>query len=309
MYRHPRCTQVDVATRAHPDNGEFFAGRRADRLLAAPVGGDFAFHPSGRDLLTQLRPVNPQDYALIWLRLPPPLSPELLAHLEGTFAEQTVINNPAGIRVAGSKDFLVRFADLCSPLRICRSVADIEAFKAQFPIVLKPFRDYGGRGVVRIEGETVWRGEEQLAFAEFAAGLPDGELDYLAVKFLKNVDQGDKRIIVVNGEIMGASLRLPPPDSWLCNVAMGGTSQPAEPDADEREIVRRIQPELNRLGIVMYGIDTLVNDDGRRVLSEINTTSIGGFAQAVSSDGTQVVARAIDLIWTYFLDQQDKAND
>jgi glutathione synthase len=301
MHRHPRCAQVDVATRAHPGNADFFAGRSTDRLWAAPVGADFAFYPNGRDLLAQLRPVAPQDYALIWLRLPPPLSPELLTHLETTFAGRTVINNPAGIRIAGSKDFLVRFADLCPPLRICRSVADIEAFKARFPIVLKPFRDYGGRGVVRIEGDTVWRGDQQLAFAEFVAGLPAGELDYLAVKFLKNVDQGDKRIIVVNGEIMGASLRLPPPDSWLCNVAMGGTSRPATPDADEREIVRRIQPELNRLGIVMYGIDTLVNDDGRRVLSEINTTSIGGLAQSAGPDRERVVARAIELIWAYFL--------
>lgn len=308
MLRHPRCAGIDVASRSHRANEAFFTGVTSS-LTVTPVKEAFSYHPDGRDLLTGAHATDPADYDLVWLRLPPPLEPELLRKLERTFTTQVVINQPAGIREAGSKAFLIHFADLCPPLRLCRSVADIEAFKKRFPIVLKPFRDYGGRGIVRIDGDTVWRGRERTTFAEFVAGLPPGELDYLGVKFLPNVDQGDKRIVVVNGEIMGASLRLPPPDSWLCNVAMGGSVTPAQPDADEREIVRRIHPRLSALGVVMYGVDTLVGDDGRRVLSEINTTSIGGLVQMISSTDEPVVVRAVNQIWNYFMLKTTRAND
>jgi glutathione synthase len=301
MRQHPRCGRLHVATRGLAANAVFFEGAAFAKLSVAEVAADFAFHADGRDLLREVQVVNPQDYDLIWLRLPPPLSPSLLDYLEATFADCVVINDPAGIRITGSKAFLLHFPELCAPMRICRSVSDIESFKNQFPIVLKPFREYGGKGIVRIDGDRVWEGKQETSFAAFADRLPAGELDYLGVKFLQNVDQGDKRIIVVNGEILGASLRLPPPDSWLCNVAMGGSSNPTEPDADEREIVRRIHPELSRLGIVMYGLDTLVGDSGRRVLSEINTTSIGGLPQTERSTGQIAVPRAIDLIWNYFL--------
>jgi glutathione synthase len=90
---------------------------------------------------------------------------------------------------------------------------------------------------------------------------------------------------------------------------MGGSSNPTEPDADEREIVRRIHPELSRLGIVMYGVDTLVDDAGKRVLSEINTTSIGGLPQTERSTGQIAVPRAIDLIWNYFLAKRTTTHD
>ena len=121
------------------------------------------------------------------------------------------------------------------------------------------------------------------------------------VKYLKNVTQGDKRIIVVNGKIMGASLRLPPEGSWICNASMGGSSYAAEVDKDEENIISVINPVLSKMGIVMYGIDTLVNDERRRVLSEINTTSIGGLPQIAGFRKKPVVEEAIDLIWKYFL--------
>ena len=105
---------------------------------------------------------------------------------------------------------------------------------------------------------------------------------------------------------MGASLRLPAKESWLCNVAMGGTSNFSEADEDELEIVRRVNPILSKMGIVMYGLDTLVDDDGKRVLSEINTTSIGGLPQIAKMTQQPLVEKAIDLIWAYFLTNKEK---
>ena len=143
-------------------------------------------------------------------------------------------------------------------------------------------------------------GNDQITFEAFAAAYAQNPMDYLAVKFLKNVKQGDKRIVVVNGEIIGASLRLPAKDSWICNVSMGGTSNYTEVEPEEEEIVKLINPILTDMGIVMYGVDTLVNDDGKRVLSEINTTSIGGVPQIAAIRKQPLVEKAVDLIWTYY---------
>jgi glutathione synthase len=128
------------------------------------------------------------------------------------------------------------------------------------------------------------------------------------VKFLKNVSQGDKRIVVVNGRIMGASLRLPPTDSWLCNVAKGGSSNFAKADSDEIDMIDKINPKLAEMGIIMYGVDTLVDDDGNRVLSELNTTSIGGLPQIAKLMGKPLVKEAADLIWNYIIEKIQTKN-
>ena len=124
------------------------------------------------------------------------------------------------------------------------------------------------------------------------------------MKYLKNVKQGDKRIVVVNGQILGASLRLPADNSWLCNVAMGGSSNITQVEKEEEEIIRIINPTLSDKGIVMYGVDTLVGDDGKRVLSEINTTSIGGLPQIAAMNNLPLLERAIDLIWEFYNDKK-----
>src|SRR5690606_35071471 len=87
---------------------------------------------------------------------------------------------------------------------------------------------------------------------------------------------GDKRIVVVNGRIVGASLRKPAEGSWLCNVSLGGSSEASHPDEREKTIAARVHDALAPLGIGIFGMDTLVDDQGQRVLSEINTLSVGG---------------------------------
>ena len=119
------------------------------------------------------------------------------------------------------------------------------------------------------------------------------------MKYLKNVTQGDKRILVVGGKIMAASLRLPAPNSWLCNVAQGGISVPSELEKEEIDIIKTISPRLEQEGIFIFGADTLVNDDGKRILSEINTLSIGGFPQAEKQTGKPIVQDTINKIIKY----------
>ncbi|MFK8101480.1 MAG: glutathione synthetase [Saprospiraceae bacterium] len=294
-----RCAHVDVATRKKTENHAFFLTHSTEELLVSEVDEHFAFEANGHNFEKNNKRVRLSTYDVVWLRMPPPLSMAFLAFLEKQFPEVLFINDPQGIQETGSKAFLLNFPALCPPMKICRSIGDIVVFKNEFPIVLKPFREYGGRGIIKIDGDQVWEGDIPISFADFIGKIESKEIEYLAVKFLKNVSQGDKRIVVVHGQVMGASLRLPPKGSWICNVAMGGSSNDTKVNEEEQIIINQLNPILKNLGIVMYGIDTLVAENGQRVLSEINTTSIGGLVQIEKLNGTPVLKVAASLIWDY----------
>lgn len=296
MRSHPDCGRLDVATRVDVRNDLFFMSMDGSEIFAAEVSSLFGYSPDGKAFQHRLREVDTSEYDLIWLRLPPPLTRGFLEFVSSTFPNQTVVNSPRGIHEAGSKEFLLNFPKWTPPMQVIRTREELADFSSRFPVVLKPFRDYGGRGIVRIDGDTVWRGTEEITLGEFLDSL-DNEMHYLGVKFLKNVSEGDKRIVVVDGQIMGASLRVPAPGSWICNVSMGGTSTAAKVAPEERAMVKALHPRLSELGLVMYGIDTLVGDDGKRVLSEINATSIGGLPQIAEQDGKpNLVLKAVDRI-------------
>jgi len=188
--------------------------------------------------------------------LPPPIDEALLAFFSKELSNQFIINDPAAIFETGSKAFLMNFKQVSAPMKICTTIDDIVDFKTQFPIVLKPFREYGGKGLVRIDGDKVWMENKQIAWKEFLSILNKEKIEYLGVKFLKNVSQGDKRIVVVNGKVMGGSLRMPAKDSWLCNVALGGTVSQTNITEEEYQIIETVNPLLSKMGIVMYGLDT-----------------------------------------------------
>ena len=303
MRQHPRCVQLEVATCGSAKNEAFFNGEDLTELWGTTVGADFAFHPEGTSYFHQERELSLADYDLVWHRMPPPLTSERRDLLLNAFPNAVQINHPAGIYETGSKGFLLNFPELCPPMQLCKSLEDIISLKSRFPIVLKPLREYGGRGLVRIDGDQVWEGKKTSNWSTFAAKLTEEPVEYLGVKYLQGVREGDKRIVVVNGEILGASLRLPADGSWLCNIAMGGSSQPAVVDEDEYQIIRSLNPRLAQLGIAMYGVDTLVDDSGTRRLSEINTTSVGGVPQMGQINGRAAAAVVVDLILDFYNQQ------
>ena len=289
----PRCAYVDVASRGDARNREFFLGggaqvwgfRVRDTLAYSVDGGAFA----NADAL-----LDPADYDVIWLRLPHPVPTRFFAFLRDLSpapgkSGPVIVNNPAGIAETGDKSFLLHFPDWTPPVRLVRTAEEARDFARHFPLVLKPLRAYGGKGIVRIlePGDV-----DAIDFGE----------PYLAMKFLKHVSEGDKRILVVNGRIMAASLRLPAPGEWLCNVAQGGKSVSAEVTDREHAMIEALAPTLLRHGICFAGVDTLVGDDGARVLSEINTLSIGGFPQAQVQTGRPILQQTIDELFTYCYD-------
>ena len=299
MLDHQWTESIDIASRANVKNNGFFSSVNP-KLFATSTTKDFMFSKEDHPLSTNYSEVNLDRYDLIWLRMPPPLHVDFLNFIDTVFPNAVIINDPKSIFETGSKKFLLNFPSVCAPMKICETLDDIIAFSSMFPIVLKPFNEYGGRGILKINEDKVSSGNDELSFDDFSKAYKQNPINYLAVKYLKNVKQGDKRIVVVNGEILGASLRLPAEDSWLCNVSMGGTSNYTEVEPEEEEMIKLINPTLTKKGIVMYGVDTLVGDDGKRVLSEINTTSIGGLPQIAAMKNEPLVEKAIDLIWDYY---------
>lgn len=300
---HTQCAEIMVATRGDNNNHGFFYDLNSSKLQAAKVTEQFEFSKNGGFYFKnqQTVEVNIEQFDVILLRLPRPIESAFFDFLTALFPAQQILNNPIGIQETSTKEYLLNFPTVCPPMKMCRTIQDIHDFAAQFPIVLKPLENYGGKGIVKIVGDEVWEGNTSYSFEayndHFNTELNNG--GYLAMKFLKNVDQGDKRVLVCNGEILGASLRLPAEGSWLCNIAQGGSSNYTEPDAAEQHIAKTIVPLLLQKGIVLFGFDTLVNDDGQRVLSEINTLSIGGLPQAERLSGRPIVQQAVDGIFKY----------
>lgn len=303
LFFHDAVEKVDIASRKTVENSPFFSCQLVTDIYTTTIDSSFLFDANDHPLEKKISQSLLSEYDFVWLRLPPPLSKNFLDYLDIAFSNKVIINNPQAIYETGSKAFLMNFKEVCPPMKICESLDDILDFSQAFPIVIKPFREYGGKGILKIDGDQVSNAKERFTMEQFANIYGNSPSNYLAVKYLKNVKKGDKRIVVINGEIMGASLRLPPEDSWICNVSMGGSSNFSEITNEEREIVTAIDPLLSSKGIVMYGVDTLVDDNNRRILSEINTTSIGGLPQIGKLSNKPMVKIGIDLIVKYVLNR------
>ncbi len=300
MMKNPCCHHIDAVSRGNDINRLFFEKMAVKSLYASRVHSSFNFTEDGRYFKKDLHKVGIRNYDAVLLRLPHPVTPGFWQFLSNEYPNTVFVNSPTGIEITGSKAYMLNFPDLCPPLRRCKTLQDIDDFRQQFPIVLKPVRSYAGLGIVRIDGEKVMKAEGgEMTWDSFAKSIEGQSFDYLGTKFLKNVDQGDKRIVVCKGQVLGAALRLPAPGKWVCNVARGGKSTSAEADENEAAIVERLNPALAGHGIIFYGIDTLMGDEGKRVLSEINTLSIGGLPKIAEYSGRPVVRQAADLLWEY----------
>ena len=295
LVRHQDVDSVWIANRNNPDNYPFFYHLQPVKLRAHRLDPDFSFQ-KGQKLFNQKgRWKNLSDFDLVWLRLPRPIPFGFFDFLESAFPDTLFLNRPSGIQISSSKAFLLRVPEICPPISLCRNEAEVLAFGKKTPIVLKPVEDYGGRGILRIEKGHCLRNGEWIPIIEvreemnrqFAIG------GYLGMEFLKFVDQGDKRIVVVNGAVIGAVLRMPPPGSWICNAAQGGQAVQAEADEIEVAMAKRLYEELAPLGIAMFGMDTLVGNDGNRVLSEVNTLSIGGIQALGALSGIPAADRVV----------------
>ena len=306
MKNNPACAYIEVASRGNPKNKAFFCDYTSTQITSLKVDDDFAYQETEEQFLKADIKAKIDDYDVVFIRIDRPVPDEFLDFITANIPEHRVINRPAGIRATGSKDFLLNFPELCPPMKLCSTLNDILEFYNLFSVVLKPLRSYGGKGIIKITEDTVWENETQYSFNEYKPILEQNlksQGEYLAMKYLKNVDRGDKRVIVVNGKIMGATLRIPQRGSWICNLSAGGSSNFAEADDNEIKISESISPSIIEQGVVIFGFDTLVDDNGNRVLSEINTLNVGGLLQAEMHSGKPVVQDSANLIWSYICEK------
>lgn len=290
--------KVDIGSRGLVSNKGFFEGQSDGSLtiINYKQGQDFDDLKDKWEQNTLQSHIS--DYDLILLRVPRPVSDEFFIFLEDHFDPKYIINRPSGIKKTGSKEFLLQFPELSVPMKLVKTVEEALELSRKMDIVLKPLEDYGGKGLLKIKGDQLWKGNEEVELSKLSENF-DHENGMLAMKYLSRVSRGDKRIIVSNGKIMVSTIRYPAKDSWLCNVAQGGSSEMAQPSPHEKKIAEQISPVLKEHGVIFYGFDTLLSDKGKRVLSEINTLSIGGIAPAEENSGRKIAPLIVKGIFKH----------
>lgn len=211
-----------------------------------------------------------RDVDVVWMRQDPPFdlgyitATHLLERLAG---ETLVLNDPASVRNAPEKLFVLDYARFMPPTLITRSLAEVRRFQAEHgDIVVKPLYGNAGSAVFKIGAD----GSNLAALTELF-----GEVwrePFMVQAFLKEVAAGDKRIVLVDGVVAGAINRLPGKGEIRSNLAAGGRAEASVLTPEEQEICEALGPELKARGLLFVGIDVI----GGKWLTEINVTSPTG---------------------------------
>ncbi len=206
--------------------------------------------------------------------------------LERVHPKTLVVNDPAGVRNAPEKLFVLDFPELMPPTLISRDRAAIEAFRAEHgEVVMKPLYGNGGAAVFKMARRDPNFGS---LFDLFASTFRE---PWVIQKFLPEVTKGDKRIILVDGVALGAVNRVPAGDDIRSNMVRGGAAGATELTPREQEICLAIGPELKRRGLLFTGIDVI---DG--FLTEINVTSPTGLRAIKRLGGPDLAAAIWDAV-------------
>ena len=236
--------------------------------------------------LGEPRLVDLASMDVVLLRQDPPFDLAYISTthmLERIQPRTLVVNDPAQVRNAPEKVFVTEFPELMPPTLITRDLEAIKAFRAeQGDIVMKPLYGKGGEAVFRLAPEDLNFGSLYDLFATMFRE------PWVVQKFLPAVKDGDKRIILVDGEFAGAVNRVPAPDDLRSNMVRGGVPKATDLSGREQEICARLGPALRDRGLLFVGIDVI---DG--FLTEINVTSPTGIRAVKNLGGPDIAA----LIW------------
>ncbi|KQN29151.1 glutathione synthase [Sphingomonas sp. Leaf38] len=209
-------------------------------------------------------------------------------HLLERIAHKTlVVNDPAQVRNAPEKVFVLDYPQFMPPTLVTRSLDEARAFLAEHgAIVIKPLHGNGGKAIFKVESD----GANLSALIE-VFNMTWRE-PHMVQAFLPDVAKGDKRIVLVDGEIAGAINRLPGEGEIRSNLAVGGSAEKTALTDKEREICAVLGPELKKRGLLFVGIDVI----GGTWLTEINVTSPTGIVAIETFDGTDVSGMIWDAI-------------
>lgn len=233
--------------------------------------------------------VDLADMDVVWLRQDPPFDMGYITttHLLDFIHPATlVVNDPTWVRNFPEKLLVLQFPDLTPPTLVARDLEALRAFKAEHgDVILKPLYGNGGAGVFRLTKED----RNLSSLHELFTSINREPL--IMQKFLPAVSKGDKRVILVDGEPVGAINRVPAEGETRSNMHVGGRPEKVELTARDREICAAIGPTLREKGQIFVGIDVIGD-----WLTEINVTSPTGLQELERFDGTNVTAKIWEAI-------------
>ena len=229
------------------------------------------------------------DWDVVWLRQDPPFDMSYITNthlLDMIHPKTLVVNDPFWVRNYPEKLLVLNFPELTPPTLIARDLATIRDFKARHgDIILKPLYGNGGAGVFRLDPND----RNLASLHELFVGINREPL--IAQKFVPDVAKGDKRIILVNGEPVGAINRVPAAGETRSNMHVGGRPEKIGLTDHDYKICAAIGPTLRDKGQIFVGIDVIGN-----WLTEINVTSPTGIQELERFDGTNTAAKLWDVI-------------
>lgn len=263
-----------------PDHLAFEEGKitaRGHSLKVQRVKGDHA-------ILGPLEKVDLADYDVVWLRQDPPFDMHYITttHLLDRLAGKTlVVNDPFWVRNYPEKLLVLSFPDLTPPTAIARDLETLREFRAKHgDVILKPLYGNGGAGVFKLD-----RDDRNLSsLHELFTGFSREPL--IVQKYLPAVSKGDKRVILVDGEPVGAINRVPAEGEVRSNMHVGGRPEKIALTDRDREICAAIGPLLKEKGQVFVGIDVIGD-----WLTEINVTSPTGIQELERFDGVNIAEK------------------
>ncbi|MGB3899750.1 MAG: glutathione synthase [Mesorhizobium sp.] len=226
---------------------------------------------------------------VILLRQDPPFDMNYITTthmLERIHPKTLVVNDPAWVRNSPEKIFVTEFPDLMPATLITKDVREVEAFRKEFgDIILKPLYGNGGAGVFQLNG-----GDRNLTSLLEMFGQMFRE-PFIVQRYLKDVRKGDKRIILIDGEAVGAVNRVPSEGESRSNMHVGGRAEKADLTEREREICARIGPSLKERGFILVGIDVIGD-----YMTEINVTSPTGIREIQRFGGPDIASLFWDVV-------------
>jgi glutathione synthase len=230
------------------------------------------------------------DIDVVLMRQDPPFHVGYITatHLLERIEDETlVVNNPASVRNAPEKVMVLDYRQYMPPTLITRSADEIRDFqKVHGAVVIKPLHGNGGKAIFRVPAE----GDNLGALMEvFNTTWPE---PHMVQPFLPDVAKGDKRIVLIDGEVAGAINRRPGEGEFRSNLAVGGSAEATELTARELEICAAMGPRLKELGLIFVGIDVI----GGEWLTEINVTSPTGIVAIDRFNGTDTPGMIWDAI-------------
>lgn len=233
--------------------------------------------------------IDLSEQDVVWLRQDPPFDMGYITTthiLERIHPGTLVVNDPFWVRNFPEKLLVLGFPDLTPPTTIARDLSTLKAFKHRHgDVIVKPLYGNGGAGVFRLDPND----RNFNALYELFVGINREPL--IVQKFLPDVSKGDKRVILVDGEAVGAINRVPSEGETRSNMHVGGRAEKVSLSDRDREICARIGPLLREKGQIFVGIDVIGG-----WLTEINVTSPTGLQELERFDGVNVTARIWEAI-------------